>query len=768
MAKKIEFNNLTEFCDKKKAHWLLDNIDDVCEQLDIVIEPKQMVIKYCKEVLKSQTGFLKRNYQNNDGVGRMFLKKRQNGFQNMKRKFRSILASDDYFDLDVKNCHPVILLQYCQKNDINYYYLEKYVKNRDDIINETNLSKDLVKMQFLKVLYGGKFNWDEFSLCDEKIKKFLKKFALEMKEILSHIVKLNPDILSIVQKSIKEKEYDNDEGSVCALLCQNIENTIIQNTLHFLRIKKFDVGVLCFDGVMVRNTLNISKNIITDLNNYIQKKTDYKIEFVIKPFIKYIDIPAGELNYEDETLFIDDDKEGVDFLLKKLSNKVVKCGSRFFIRKEKTNIYIEDTSSKFENSKNWIFKFINEFDIKINGASGPKPYSKTTRGTSQLLIMLWANLPEDEKFLEKLWHSNLYKLCFLDGYYDFKTKEFFKYDDQTFTTVFINRKFSDLEKISQKDTDYLNKKIIDPILFNPEQQKYILNWLSRGLAGHFEEKTWACGLGNRNSGKSVIADLCCCSLGGYADDFTAEQLIVAKIGNTDVSKKMGWSIPFEFRRLNFSNELKTKDDNDKILKLDGDLIKRVSSGGDSQKARLNYKDDVTFKIQGRMILFMNDLIPITVQDAYQTASFFNFQSIFKDEITKEELEINNLDDTQCKYFKKDENLKIEIKTNDNLQLAFIKLLIDNYTSKPIAKPEIIINNDDFKDDDNDEEASIKRIFDITQSSNDLLSIKEFNISIKENTLITKAKAKLILQKLGCREIRTSKDRYFAGIKYKTE
>ena len=142
------------------------------------------MIKYCKEVLKSQTGFLKRNYQNNDGFGRMFLKKGQNGFQNMKRVFRSILASDDYFDLDVKNCHPVILLQYCQKNDINYYYLEKYVLNRDDIINETNLSKDLVKMQFLKVLYGGKFNWDEFSLCDEKIKKFLKKFALEMKEIL--------------------------------------------------------------------------------------------------------------------------------------------------------------------------------------------------------------------------------------------------------------------------------------------------------------------------------------------------------------------------------------------------------------------------------------------------------------------------------------------------------------------------------------------------------------------------------------------------------
>ena len=42
----------------------------------------------------------------------MFLKKGQNGFQNMKREFRSILASNDYYDLDIKNCQPTILLQY--------------------------------------------------------------------------------------------------------------------------------------------------------------------------------------------------------------------------------------------------------------------------------------------------------------------------------------------------------------------------------------------------------------------------------------------------------------------------------------------------------------------------------------------------------------------------------------------------------------------------------------------------------------------------------
>lgn len=756
---------LNEYCDKKKAHWVLENIDELCSTLSIKEEPKQICIKYCKEVINSQCGILKRVYQKNY-KGRMFLKKGQNGFQNMKREFRSILASNDYYDLDIKNCQPTILLQYCKKNKIECKYLEKYVFCREELIEEMGLTKDKVKMEFIKVMYGGKFIYDDFKECSDKSKKFMNKFAKEIENILDKVTELNKDLLEWVKSNPTNKKYENDKGSVSALLCQEIEDNIIQTTTKFLKIKKFDIGSLCFDGLMVRNTLNLNSSLIRELNSYIKKKLDYEIEFLIKPFENYIDIPVEELNYNDEVIYIDDDKEGVDFLLKKLKDKIIKCKNRYFEKKDDTNIYIEDTTPKFEETRNNLFKFINEFEIKMNTSSGSKPYSKTTKGTMQLLTMLWANLPEDKEFIEKLWYSNLYKLCFLNGYYDYKKKEFKKYDKETFTTVFINANYEDLFTIKKEDSDYLQDVILDPIIFNKDQKKYLINWLSRGLAGHYEEKTWGVGLGNRDCGKGVITDLCLSSLGGYASDFTADQLIVSRSGNSDISKKMSWTIPFEFSRLNFSNELKKEDENEKLLKLDGDIIKKISSGGDGQKARILYKNEISFKIQGRILLFMNQLIPLTVSDAYQTSSIFNFQSIFRDKLTDEEIEINNMPNTECKFFLKDLNLKNKIKESKGLQLAFIKYLIDSYTSLPIEKPEIMNYNDDFQENENNDENKIKELFLITRIETDIISVKEVNEYIKYNTNVIKSKLKLVLQKLGVREKRTSKDRVYLGIKFK--
>ena len=55
---------------------------------------------------------------------------------NMPRSFRHTLASGIYIDLDFKNCHPEILLQYCKKNDIKYFYLCYYCENRAKFLEE--------------------------------------------------------------------------------------------------------------------------------------------------------------------------------------------------------------------------------------------------------------------------------------------------------------------------------------------------------------------------------------------------------------------------------------------------------------------------------------------------------------------------------------------------------------------------------------------------------------------------------------------------------
>jgi hypothetical protein len=756
---------INEYCNKKKAHQLLMNLDYIFDSKKIAKEVKPIISNYCKEVLNTESGLMKKIYSKAD-YGRHFLKKNINGFQNIKRCFRSFLARDFYYDLDIKNCQPTLLLQYCKKNDIRCKALKYYVNNRDDIIEDSGLTKDVVKTEFIKVMYGGKFNYENFKNSSDDFKDFTKKFYKEMNYILEQVSELNPDVLKFVKSEpSKNNFYNNELGSTTALKMQDKESEIINFACKFLKIKNYDVGALCFDGVMVRNTIPLTENIIKELNKYILKKTDFEVEFLIKEFDKDIVI-EDDNDFDENIYFIDHDKEGCDILLKKLQDQIIKCGNRYF-EKYQGNIYIEDTSNKCQKIKDSLFKFINSFEIKMNTTVGPKPYSKTTNGAEKLLKMLWCNLPNDENFISKLWDSNIYKLCFLDGYYDYKTKSFKKYDNETYTTVYINYNYSDLERVSDCDMNYLKTKILDPILFNQEQQKYMLNYLARGLSGHYEEKTWGVALGNRNSGKSVLTDLCLNALNTYANDFTAEQLICQKSGSGDISKKMGWSIPFEFTRLSFSNELKTTDNDGKTLKLDGDCIKKVSSGGDKMKARLNYKDDITFKIQGRMILFMNDLIPITVQDAYETSSLFNFQSIFVDEITDDMKKINNIKEGQCKYFLKDNNIKSLIKNNyNNIHLSFIKLLIESYTVQPIPKPDIMKNNDDFKENDNNEIEQIKDLFEITLNHENKIPLKEVNESIKDNTTITKAKAKLILQKFGVVEDRNKNGRFYKGLKFK--
>ena len=65
--------------------------------------------------------------KNLKNVGRLFAQSAS--LQNLPREFRGAIAQNNYYDLDMKNAHPTILLQYCKKNDIKCDDLEYYVNN---------------------------------------------------------------------------------------------------------------------------------------------------------------------------------------------------------------------------------------------------------------------------------------------------------------------------------------------------------------------------------------------------------------------------------------------------------------------------------------------------------------------------------------------------------------------------------------------------------------------------------------------------------------
>jgi len=95
---------------------------------------REQLIAYSKLVKKGKAEII---YKMKEGIdfGRVNPDKGL-GLFNIRREIRQTLSKNSYVDIDVENCHPVILLQICKKNKIPTNYLNQYVVNRDKILQQ--------------------------------------------------------------------------------------------------------------------------------------------------------------------------------------------------------------------------------------------------------------------------------------------------------------------------------------------------------------------------------------------------------------------------------------------------------------------------------------------------------------------------------------------------------------------------------------------------------------------------------------------------------
>ena len=143
--------------------------------------------KKVKSFLSGQldgTGII-RQYKYADGktFGRQF---DHSGLQGMQKAIRGALCEGSVSDLDMVNCHPMILAWICRKYDIACPNLEHYIRNRDKILTEIcdNFKYDKcdAKTLFLK---STNSSWrikpvgdDSFDQYDAEMKRIQKETKL--------------------------------------------------------------------------------------------------------------------------------------------------------------------------------------------------------------------------------------------------------------------------------------------------------------------------------------------------------------------------------------------------------------------------------------------------------------------------------------------------------------------------------------------------------------------------------------------------------------
>ena len=535
---------------------------------------------------------------------------------------KSAICKKYYHDLDMVNCHPQIIYQVFKELKYKTDYLKKYNTNRDTMICEMmrhDLSRRSVKGLINKLCYGGSVSsWCTSHNVDQSVvHQDLIGLEAEMKSNTDKFLKRSDTIKYYSQAvEVKGAGYWNLKGTALAFCIQSIECRSILSCYKQLIRDGYIVGALIHDGLHIskgRNDDNNYDKISEQLKRLLQAKYSLSINFSIKPF--HVPTELGDM------IIVDNDKEGADYVNDKIKNDYIICDERIFIRID--NLWTENKHSILRQ----LISIVGNMNIFVEGKDDIICISKTASGCKNILHFV--NPTHDNQFIVKLWESNRFKLCYQNGYWDFKKKKLMPYDDSTLTTIMIKRPYVESKEEHRKE---VWDRIINPIFnHNYQMAQSYLNFNARGLAGDIEDKRWAVCEGERNCGKGVIVGLLENSFENYVGTTNSENFLF-KAGQSDSAKSLSWLVPFEFKRLCITNEC-SKDTEGKI-RINGNILKKLTSGGDRIEARQNYKDEINFKIQARPIIFCNDLPPISPADAKELVYLYSYPSKFIDKDDK--------------------------------------------------------------------------------------------------------------------------------------
>mgnify|MGYP003674775944 CR=1 FL=1 len=242
------------------------------------------IYNYCMEVLKNKDAdkdyVLLENdyyYSKNASNGRIYVKGGR-GVQNFQGTIRKFLTEDYLLDIDIVNAHPSILLKIIKdyKLDVPCHYLEKYVKNRNKVIDKYKFNKiDLL------------MNLNSDKLLSEN--PYIKSFHNEKQQIYDYIIKETDIIKSF--DIVTDNKKNPISSTINKLLCIK-ENIIINSVIKHKTI------VPMFDGFMFEK----------------QHKEHYdKLLLNNDPYIKW--------SYKENKSFINidewDERESRDYHMKK-------------------------------------------------------------------------------------------------------------------------------------------------------------------------------------------------------------------------------------------------------------------------------------------------------------------------------------------------------------------------------------------------------------------------------------------------------------------
>ena len=567
----------------------------------------------------------------------------------MKNVAKGAICHGIYTDCDIKNCHPSIIQQLLVHHGLPSDAMRTFNVNRDDILQElmrnTRTDKDTAKELIFKILYGGNsYTWCTRNDVDpESLPSRFMEMKAEMDLSTTRLLDIYP-VFRDEAIAKKGASYFNVDGVALSLLAQTCEKHCILATMDSFVASGLQVGSLIHDGLHCKDKKHpwevgvVPDEALRKAEHAIKANTGFSLVLTKKPFQVHPRVAQAYI--------MKDHVDGGEYILRQLDGLLVEDASgptrRVFFKCD--NVWTDNA----KQIKSHVARAVFKLDVLSRVGGSLVSHSRDVPKSELLARYVLLHPKSVPGFIADLWESNIGKLCFTNGFFDFKEQRFSPYgaEGTPETTLSIQRPFpldkfeaftamkaradsggdggptSPLEVQVFSELTCLDERITSPIFHGDrELASTFYEFLSRGMAGMIQDKQTAAGLGARNCGKGVLMELMTAAFGPYCKATNAENFAFKATGG-DTAKLQSWMIDYEFRRLAFTNEVTMATDDS--VKLNGNMIKKFGSGGDQIEARKNHVDEMQFKIQAHLLLLANDLPAIVPSDAKETMLPFHF------------------------------------------------------------------------------------------------------------------------------------------------
>lgn len=584
----------------------------------------------------------------------------------LPRLLSNFVCGEYYSDIDIINCHPVILEQLTSKmkeiSRISQTCLEltEYVSDREGCFTKYKFKKN----DFMKVMYCDAYSGPEFLM---KINKFLlfdfyNAFSSMFPKIVEKMTKLK------AEKNLKmnKPEGYNLKGGVLSMIVQTYEREIAYSMDRFFVENSFPDRCMVYDGFYIQKDFDKKE----ELQEFVLKNTGFNIRLAFKPTFnqEFEDLikefEGKQLEKPAEISVLDDYGIG-EHIIEEHKDEIFKYQNEIWVWYD--NIWTRDVDPIFE-------LWIQQCTLDVGKPKEPKIVRGLTGRfksfKTQIKNQCLLKYQNDNEKGSSL-NSQKDLLPFEDGYYDFKKREFIKYTpgDKLYFTYKINQKII-TEDFPESERENLRRIILD--VFNSEDlMKEVLQFFCRALSNHYEDKVYTVFLGERNSGKGLLNDILQSSFGRAVGSFDFNEFIVKKSGLESSERQKGFFATFTNCCLALSQEIPSD------CTINSTLIKVACSGGDSVTYRKAFERTQEMqKIRCLFSIFGQSLPGFSDSDAMENMLLINMPCKFVDQISEMNFGfIQKLADPEVK------NL---LKTNTMYHRMFIQLVFSYYSE---TKPE---------------------------------------------------------------------------------